>query len=917
MTWGQIASWPVTPLGTYTSTDSGTKELNRTTAIASGTKIYVRSVAMYGTGTGCQFYEYNPATDTYTAKATPPFVQAKGFMVVVSGHIYIIADVNSSGAEGKFYDYNISANTWTTTRRTLTSVGASPANIQGACYADGKIWVVDQPPRTTPGKFSLHQYDIDLDTWSLNAATPPVDLLAYREPVVYNDEIYFWVQDGVTTGAKPSYVWKFNPSTSTWSSVCAMLSTGNRALDQATLEPIFSADSLLLQGGLGNGLGSFGSVLLNDVMRLESPYDSYRNSSRYGSISISLSEPMPQLDLNPNQSFENFVWSQTDFLQLLPSGQYKLDLCSPAAYNGTLYYFLITGNVSLNPDNSATYKTSSACYKYTPDIIAAPTSVTPSGTINTDVPSLAATVAQTNDKKIVQWEVATDAAFTLNKKEIFDYVNTTFWGITSPSASSGVFSTSIQPDYGELSQGTWYLRARSSSGGNIGPWSNTQALVVSHPPAMVPTSPVGDVTLDFGSQGAVTLQWNFTDSSSTDSQTAFQIIAEDNTDGTLLLDTGKFPSQFIKSYAWNLPSARKDSVIRWKVRGWDSDDVVGNYSSYALFRMSDKPTVTITSPTDGSQVSSGRPTVMWTFVASGGRVQSSYRVRFYSDQGVLISDSGTTFGTSTSYQLDTQILDVGSYSVHVDVTDSRGLTATASVGFTTEFEAPVSPTFMIDSSNYTQYGYIEVIWDSSSQDYAFASYSVYRRLLGTTDWTLLGEYSNISADYSWKDYTAASNTSYEYVVTQKALRFSILNESSKTTPGPQATTGQSDQYWLVHPTDPSLSILLRNVNSEEFTDEKESQELLLIGRGRHVDYGTRWGYKGTLSAQIRNAPDGTSAREIRLRLELLRNSETTMLLRNPFGDIWQVAVSDMAFQRVAGVGIQEFLNVTIPYSEVV
>lgn len=60
-----------------------------------------------------------------------------------------------------------------------------------------------------------------------------------------------------------------------------------------------------------------------------------------------------------------------------------------------------------------------------------------------------------------------------------------------------------------------------------------------------------------------------------------------------------------------------------------------------------------------------------------------------------------------------------------------------------------------------------------------------------------------------------------------------------------------------------------------------------------------------------------TARQQRQALEKIKAKKSTVYLRNPFGDIWKVAAGDIAAQRLAGVGKAEFVNVTMPYQEVI
>jgi hypothetical protein len=88
-----------------------------------------------------------------------------------------------------------------------------------------------------------------------------------------------------------------------------------------------------------------------------------------------------------------------------------------------------------------------------------------------------------------------------------------------------------------------------------------------------------------------------------------------------------------------------------------------------------------------------------------------------------------------------------------------------------------------------------------------------------------------------------------------------------------------------------------------------------MGRGRLVNKGQYLGPKGSLDVRLRSTGLLT-ARQKRLRVLAIQQEVGDLFLRNPFGDVWSVNMSNMAVSRIAGVGSSEFCDVTIPYAEV-
>jgi hypothetical protein len=124
-------------------------------------------------------------------------------------------------------------------------------------------------------------------------------------------------------------------------------------------------------------------------------------------------------------------------------------------------------------------------------------------------------------------------------------------------------------------------------------------------------------------------------------------------------------------------------------------------------------------------------------------------------------------------------------------------------------------------------------------------------------------------------------------------------------------------YWLIHPTEESLRFKVYNVTSDAFTDAREREELVIIGRGRHVEEGTVLGRSGTAVGSLWDWDDALTPHARRMQFEALKRVGGWVWFRTPFGDIWKVSVGDLQWTRLAGTGTDENTQVTIPYMEVV
>jgi hypothetical protein len=316
---------------------------------------------------------------------------------------------------------------------------------------------------------------------------------------------------------------------------------------------------------------------------------------------------------------------------------------------------------------------------------------------------------------------------------------------------------------------------------------------------------------------------------------------------------------------------------------------------------------------DTGNINTASPVVKWTVTVGGGRFQTNYRV-VISQGSVTVYATKWQLSSASSHKIPLGYLaNTQTYTVTVYVKDSLGLENSASQTFSTSWSLPAAPAVTVDTSPYQTSGYVRVTWTNATVDADFISYNVYRRLATETAWTLMDTEVVNQANYEFRDYLTSSGVDYHYAVTQVVDRFSSVVESVSNV---NAVTVVSENYWLIHPNDSTKNVMLRNVTDDPHEEEYEQADYVIIGRGRHVDYGDRVGYRGTLTAKLRDVAGGLTARQQRQALVALRGEQRELFLRNPFGDVWQVALENISVGRVAGVGRAEYVDLTIPYMEV-
>ncbi|MBM4076328.1 MAG: hypothetical protein FJ267_11895, partial [Planctomycetes bacterium] len=189
-----------------------------------------------------------------------------------------------------------------------------------------------------------------------------------------------------------------------------------------------------------------------------------------------------------------------------------------------------------------------------------PTKPASGSLVATSLPEVAGTLSSSSLRVKNFFQIAEDSAFTTGLKE-FEQDDSGF-------GLSGTGEMEV-PSIHSLAQRLWYLRIKYRDElGALGFPGSSISFTVSHPPATATHSPTGSQVVAYGATNR--FQWTFSDTSPGDTQTAYQVIVERNSDGLVVADTGKVASAL--NYAdIALSVSYKGVVLRWKVRVWDSE----------------------------------------------------------------------------------------------------------------------------------------------------------------------------------------------------------------------------------------------------------------------------------------------------------------------------------------------------------
>jgi len=541
-------------------------------------------------------------------------------------------------------------------------------------------------------------------------------------------------------------------------------------------------------------------------------------------------------------------------------------------------------------------------------VVPVPTSVVPSSgsTVTTSRPTLDAAFTAIADSTLIrrEWYFASDSGFTANLLTVTESTG------HSSIASSLPFTFPALP--ARRAQGVWYVKCRClDADGIYGSYSTATTFTVSHPPTTASRAPTAGGTIQYSTTPTVT--WTFSETDTDDFQLKYQVqMWKTSTPGTVL-DSGVVTSaNLFHQISSGIDATWKNTELRWIVKVWDQDNIAGSFSPENTFYLRDLPVVTAV-PAEAAVVTTASPLVTWSNTFSGGATQAQWKVDIVR-ASVVQETSGWVSGTALLYQVQTPVVTVGpTHQVVVTVVDSNGLTGSDTNNFTATYAATTIPTFTIDASQYFANGLNIIDWTAATADGNFYSWKVLRRELGTLAWTTVMTTQTVGTR-TYRDFLAPANQVVEYVVVQTDISIgSVLVESVYV---PQQTSSSTDRYMLVCPEDESLNITLYQVHTDSFGDEFESATINLIGRGRRVEYGDRYGQIGSLTSSLRDIEGGLTAREQRLAIEALRASNRTVYFRNPFGDVYKASMPSAQFDRVSGVGLREYMELSLDYLEI-
>ena len=382
-------------------------------------------------------------------------------------------------------------------------------------------------------------------------------------------------------------------------------------------------------------------------------------------------------------------------------------------------------------------------------------------------------------------------------------------------------------------------------------------------------------------------------------------------------DTGKVSSGLTRA-DMDIPMSLHRTIVKIAIDTWDADDIpsssVNQLVGTAL--LSTAPKTTITFPGVNETIVSGQPNFTWESIfAASGISQKSFQIKVKEiATGKQVYDSGSIVTTSQVHMPTRPILkNLFGYQVALTVIDSENLGKTVYQNFSTNFERPEIVDSTEDHSQYVERGFITINWPTGNPDPFFKEWRVYRKRVSESDdqYVLAGTIEDSSVR-TFDDWLIAGNDEFVYSVVQVAYRFGSPVESEHNPTLPFYV--YSDYYWLIVDEKPELNMRV-SVTADRYTDNREMADYNIIGGGRRRSYGTTYGKSGNLTAKVRHSA-GMSASVFVRKLRMVADNNHSVYMRDPFGSVTLIALGEISFDRLAGVGESEFGDLDIPYVEV-
>lgn len=485
----------------------------------------------------------------------------------------------------------------------------------------------------------------------------------------------------------------------------------------------------------------------------------------------------------------------------------------------------------------------------------------------------------------------------------------------NPTIQPGLHGENVSSDDPDqyLVQGPWYGRVRCVDvWDQVGPWSSPVLFNVSHPPVVERPWPSGGKAFD---DEAFPVQWQFGDAWKGDTQSAFQVIVRDPA-GNILHDTGVKQSPFNNVFV-EIDPVWKEQVLGLSIQVWDKDGVPSPLWT-GDFRHSTAPYIYLDYPAPDEEVITGQPSLTWTVDFAPGQSQKSYHIAFIRrDTGVVEYKTPVIQSSEMTWNAPTTVLkNVSAYQLALTITDTQDLYTTLLRNFSTNYVRPPMIYCSAYDYDYDEKGYVTLLWPATTVDPQFVEFRLYRKNVDIegSEWERIGTVAD-PTQYEFHDWSTSGPYTYRYSITQVVMLYGALVESLQDEFGDTIQV-QSSHYWLIVPDREELNTKLYHVVDDKYSQRiEQNSHIIMEGGGSRVVYGSPIGMEGSLSAQIKAASPLDTKRQ-KEQIERIQFEAHWCYLRDPFGNYTKVAIGEISIGRIPGVGLNEFVDIEIPYTEV-
>lgn len=325
-----------------------------------------------------------------------------------------------------------------------------------------------------------------------------------------------------------------------------------------------------------------------------------------------------------------------------------------------------------------------------------------------------------------------------------------------------------------------------------------------------------------------------------------------------------------------------DVRVRYKdAGGW------GPFSAWNVLKVSQPPTVAQAVAIDNTDAA---PTFDWTFTSPGGKAQASYRAIVYETAtGSTVWDSGVVASSATVVTMPGFILKHATqYSLTLTAYDTDGLGGVwLPSAWTTNFTEPAALSTLTLTPSPSDSS-VDLAWSATGLSASqFYSYRIYRFDAETGVYERIAEIFD-SAVLTYTDREAPHRVAATYQVRQ-------TNGYAESDPV-QATTTLDLDYWITHPTDPTLVFPVPHVSGFDETFPVQSERYEPLDRpAAVVTYGQNLPPDGTITFLRLPSQDDP--------IPPLRRAQVTdpyVILKSPFGDVRRIRVGSIKSGRLGG-----------------